>query len=188
MIATHKGEIPFIILLLPFLAGIGIGINFIPDSFSTVLSIILYSSTTLFIGLNFFYKGLNLYKIKWLGGVLINSILFLLGVVVTINYNELNNKNHFSRKDADYQIIKITNEPKSTNGGIRFTATVEASVKDRKTTPASGNLLVNIRDSTAKSLYYSDELMIPSAYQPIDPPYNPAEFSYKRYLANQNIH
>jgi competence protein ComEC len=188
MIATHKGEIPFIILLLPFLAGIGAGINFVPGSFSTFLSIILYSLITLFIGLNFFYKRLNLYKAKWLGGILINSILFFLGIIVTINYNELNNKDHFSKKPADYQVVKITNEPKLTNGGIRFTATVEATVKNGKTTRTSGNLLITIRDSAAKNLYYGDELMIPSAYQPIDPPYNPAEFNYKRYLANENIH
>jgi competence protein ComEC len=28
MIAEHKGEIPFVVLLLPFLAGIGLGIYF----------------------------------------------------------------------------------------------------------------------------------------------------------------
>jgi competence protein ComEC len=47
----------------------------------------------------------------------------------------------------------------------------------------SGTLLIAIKDSTAKNLYYGDELLIPAKYNAVDPPFNPAEFNYKKYLA-----
>ncbi len=188
MIAAHKGEIPFIVLLLPFLAGIGLSIYFPSVPFALVLEIALYSLAFAFILLNLVYKRLNLYKIKWLGGILIHSILLLLGWVSVIHYDELNDQTHFSKKQANYLLVKISNEPKLTGELLRFTATVEANVLNSKRIPSNGNLLITIKDSTAKSLYYGDELLIPSSYHEVEPPFNPAEFNYKKYLANQNIH
>ncbi|MDB5142462.1 MAG: ComEC family competence protein, partial [Mucilaginibacter sp.] len=188
MIAAHKGEIPFVVLLLPFLAGIGLGIYFPSVSFAPLLQIALYSLAFVFIFLNLAYKRLKLYKFKWLGGVLIHSLLCLLGWVTVIHYDELNDKDHFTKKQANYLLVKINNEPKLTGELLRFTATVEANVLNGKRTPANGNLLITIKDSTSKNLYYGDELLIPSTYRPVEPPLNPAEFNYKKYLANQNIH
>jgi competence protein ComEC len=188
MIAAHKGEIPFAILLLPFLAGIGSGIYLPVFSFTAILTITLSGLIVLFISLNLFYKKLNLYKFKWTGGILIYCILFTLGWTITLKYNELNNKDHFSKKPADYLLVKVSNEPKLNGDLLRFTATVEDNVKNVKETSASGNLLIAIKDSLAGNLYYGDELMIPANYHPVDPPYNPGEFNYKQYLANQNIH
>ena len=188
MIAGHKGEIPFLVLLLPFLAGIGLAIY--SPSFSPVatLSFTFYILAVLFTGLNLAYKQLNLYKFKWFGGMLIHGILFVLGWLVTLNYNELSSKEHFARKKSDYLLVKVNNEPVVKNGILRLTASVDYSVLNRKRIPASGNLLIAIKDSAAKSLYYGDELLIPANYSPVELPYNPAEFNYKQYLANQNIH
>ena len=102
MIAAHKGEIPFVVLLLPFLAGIGLGIYNPSFPFLTFVQIAFYSLTFLFILLNLAYKALSLYKIKWLGGILMHTILFLLGWVITIQYNELDAGDHFSKKQGDY--------------------------------------------------------------------------------------
>src|ERR1700743_1110953 len=167
MIAAHKGEIPFIVLLLPFLAGIGLGIYFPSVSFTLLIEIALYSLAFVFILLNLVYKQLNLYKIKWLGGVLIHSILFLLGWVSVIHYDELNDQSHFSKKQANYLLVKINNEPKLTGELLRFTAAVEANVLNGKRIPTTGNLLITIKDSSAKNLYYGDELLIPSSYHEV---------------------
>jgi len=188
MIAGHKGEIPFVVLLLPFLAGIGLGLYFSFASCILFLYILLFLAAFAFIFLNITYKRFNIYKFKWLGGVLIHIILLLLGWIVVINYNELNHPEHFSKRPSDYLIVKINNEPKLTGDLLRFTASVEENVFKNKRTTASGTLMITLKDSAAKSLYYGDELLIPSTYHPIDPPFNPAEFNYKKYLANQNIH
>lgn len=188
MIASHKGEIPFFVLILPFLIGIGLGLNLSSAQYEPFLYAAIFFLALAFILLNITYKRFNIYKIKWLGGLLLHTLLFLLGWAVIISYTEINNKDHFSKTPADYLLVKIDNEPKLTGDILRFTAAVEENVLNKKRIGTSGTLIITLKDSTAKNLYYGDELLIPAAYHPIDPPYNPAEFNYKKYLANQNIY
>jgi len=188
MIAGHKGEIPFFILILPFLAGIISGLYLAPASCLPFLQLLLLTLGSAFIILNLLYRKLKVYKQQWTGGLLIHIIQFLLGVVIAIGNNELNHPDHFSKKRADFFAVKINNEPKLNNGLLRFTAAVEYDVLKKNRTPASGTLLITIKDTAALHLYYGDELLIPANYNAVEPPYNPAEFNYKKYLANQNIH
>jgi len=187
MIPNHKGEIPVVLLLLPFLLGIWLGLNLLSGVNVAWLTVVLVALSFLFILLNLNYSRFNLYKQRWLGGSLIIFILFLFGLISVIGHSELNKSNHFSKIPAQYLIVKISNEPVLKNGLLRFTARAEESIDKEKRLSASGTLLVSIKDSSAKNLYYGDELLIPVKYNPIDPPFNPAEFNYKMYLANQNI-
>jgi competence protein ComEC len=189
MLANHKGEIPFVVLILPFLLGIAAGLNIPSGSFYlSLLTGSLLFFGFIFIILNLNYSRLGLYKARWIGGTLITAILFLTGWVSVINYNELNDSAHFSKKLAQYLIVKINNEPVVKNGMVRFTANVEQQVTDGKRTNTNGTILIAIKDTTATRLYYGDEILIPAKYNAIDPPFNPAEFNYKKYLANQNIY
>jgi len=188
MIASHKGEIPFFVLILPFLVGIGLGFNLSSAQYEPFLYAAIFLFALAFVLLNLTYKRFNIYKIKWLGGLLLHTLLFLLGWAVITSYTEINNTDHFSKTPADYLLVKINNEPKLTGDILRFTANVEGNVLNGKRTSTSGTLLIAIKDSTAKNLYYGDGLLIPAAYHPIDPPDVPAEFNYKKYLANQNIY
>src|SRR5579872_3165759 len=188
MIAAHKGEIPFAVLIIPFIAGIACGLNFNYPGYILFLLSALVFLASVFVILNFGYKYFNIYKHKWLGGILTHLILFLTGWIAVINHNELSSEKHFSKSPADYLIVKISNEPKLSGNVLRFTAEVEENIAKWKIIPANGNLLVTIKDSSAANLYYGDKLMIPANYQAIESPANPAEFNYKKYLANQNIH
>jgi competence protein ComEC len=188
MIANHKGEIPFVILLIPFIAGITLGLNFSAYADTAILIILLVVLSSIFILLNIAYKKFHIYKSRWIGGVLINLILFLAGWISIVNYSELNKSNHFSRTPAQYLIVRINNEPVLKNGYYRFTTRVVETVNKSNKTAVSGTLLIALKDSAAKTLCYGDELLIKSNYNTIDPPYNPAEFNYKQYLANQNIY
>ncbi|SDT30472.1 competence protein ComEC [Mucilaginibacter mallensis] len=188
MIANHRGEIPFVVLIIPFLLGISVGLNFTHATDVTPLTILFHSLSFIFIALNLTYKRFNIYKYRWLGGSLMVGILLLFGCISVINYNELNRSTHFSKTTAQYAIVKISNEPVLKNGLFRFKADVKESVSNGKQTPVTGNLLITIKDTSAKNLYYGDELLIPANYKPVDPPFNPAEFNYKQYLAYQNIH
>jgi competence protein ComEC len=188
MVANHKGEIPFIVLIIPFLLGITLGLSFSSATyFIWILAPLLLLSMT-FIILNLNYARFGLYKVRWIGGTLITIILFLIGWSSVIKYNELNNAQHFSKTPAQYLIIKINNEPTIKNGLVRFTSTVEQKVINNKRVTTTGTLLIAIKDTTANKLYYGDELLIPTKYSAIDPPFNPAEFNYKNYLANQNVY
>ncbi|MDR3694018.1 ComEC/Rec2 family competence protein [Mucilaginibacter sp.] len=188
MIPNHKGEIPVVMLLLPFLSGIVAGLNvFAADSVDPLIDIFVFFSIT-FILLNLNYSRLKLYKYRWLGGALIGLILFLFGCIISLKNSELNAKDHFSKRTAQYLVVKINNEPVFKNELLRFTAKVEATENKGAQTPSSGTLLVTIKDSAANNLYYGDELLIPAKYKPIDPPFNPAEFNYKKYLACKNVY
>jgi len=187
MIANHKGEIPFFILLLPFLLGIGLGIHVLSAARLTWLLTILLSLCCIFILFNVYYNRLSLYKYRWLGGSLMCFILFFFGWVMVIGYNELNSKDHFSKAAGRYLVVQVSSEPYSKNGILRFTADVKQSVSNGTASATCGTLLVAIKDSAAKNIYYGDQLLIPAKYNPVDPPFNPAEFNYKKYLANQNI-
>ena len=187
MIANHKGEIPFLILLLPFILGIGLAINLPAASYTNLLISSFFVLGLIFIILNFTYARLKLYKFRWIGGILITFILFLSGYIIVIKNNELNNKHHFSKAPAQYLIVKISNEPSLKNGWLRFTADVEETVNNGKKAQSSGTLILSLKDNTS-DLSYGDELLIPAKYSPVNQPFNPAEFNYKRYLANQNIY
>lgn len=189
MLANHKGEIPFVVLILPFLLGITAGLSFWSVNYiGWVLGLLLFLSIT-FIILNLNYARFGLYKTRWIGGSLITLILFLTGWFCVIQYNELNSDRHFSKTPAKYLLIKINNEPAIKSGLVRFTAKVGQRIDSAKhISTSSGTLLVSIKDTLANQLYYGDEILIPATYSVVDPPFNPAEFNYKKYLANQNIY
>lgn len=186
MIAYHKGEIPVVILLLPFLLGISLGHNVPAGAGITALAIALFLLCTCFILLNLNYGRLKLYKARWLGGLLSTLILFIFGWLNVTSNNELKRSNHFSKTAAQYLVVNINNQPTLKNGLLRFTADVEQSISHKNKLATSGTLLITITDSAA-NLHYGDELLIPAKYNPIQPPLNPAEFNYKQYLANKNI-
>ena len=185
--ATHKGEILFVILLLPFLAGIGMAFCFASPVLLPYLASLSTGSSLLFVLLNIFYTRFKIYRSRWMGGLLINIILLLIGWVTVISYSELNKPNHFSKTPAQYLVVKINDEPKLNGDILRVTATVEETVSNGLNTPATGTLLIAIKDSAAQKLYYGDELLIPANYNRVDPPFNPGEFNYRNYLANKNI-
>jgi competence protein ComEC len=187
MLANHKGEIPVFILLIPFLLGIGLGFNLLSGANTDWLIALFILIAFVFVLLNFNYNRLKLYKFRWIAGLLITLMLFLFGWLNVVSYKELNNTNHFSKIPAQYLVIKINNEPNVKNNLTRFTADVIENINNSKKSTVSGTLLIAIKDSMAKNLYYGDELLIPAKYNPVEPPLVPAAFNYKQYLANQNI-
>ncbi|WP_184542383.1 ComEC/Rec2 family competence protein [Mucilaginibacter sp. FT3.2] len=188
MIANHKGEVPFLLLMLPFLLGISLGIGFIDAMYLPVLWGIFGGFGIAFILLNMVYQRFAIYKQRWLGGLLISFILLAAGCISAVDCNELNDARHFANSPAQYLTVKITNEPQLKNGLLRFTAFAEQSINNKHATAVNGTLLVTIKDSAAISLQYGDVLFIPAKYNTIDPPFNPGEFNYKKYLSHQNIY
>ena len=188
MTANHKGEIPFVILIIPFLVGIGLALSYARFAVANTLIVVATALGAVFITLNILYKKFNVYKFRWVGGLLITLTLFSFGWISVADYSELNNTDHFSKTQSQYLVVKINNEPVLKNGLLKFTAIVEEGINNKIKVPTSGTLLITLKDSTARSLYYGDELLIPAKYAAVEPPYNPAEFNYKRYLANKNIY
>ncbi|HEY5326002.1 MAG TPA: hypothetical protein VIJ27_03300, partial [Mucilaginibacter sp.] len=70
MIPNHKGEIPVVLLLLPFLSGIGFGHYLLRGLNITPVYTTFFILGIVFILLNFNYSRFRLYKYRWLGGTL----------------------------------------------------------------------------------------------------------------------
>lgn len=187
MLATHKGEIPFVTLILPFLTGIVLALTFNLSAYQAFLLALFLVLLAGFTSLSFLYSRFKIYRKAWIGGILINSLLLLAGLISVINYDNRNAGTYFEKYRADALLVKVNNEPQLKNGFLRFTVNAEASSYKGKQRPVTGTLLLTIHtDST--HIRYGDELLIPAKYKPVDPPFNPAEFNYKQYLARQNIY
>ncbi len=91
-----------------------------------------------------------------------------------------------------YRILKIwiSSEPQQTNGILRFNAEVIAGYEDYQPYKVSGILLIALQTDSLKpiKLNYGNELMVAAKYLPVAPPYNPAEFDFRAWLASKNCY
>lgn len=183
-------ENPFLILLMPLLAGIFWGVSFSFVGLLLFLKVSIYTITLTFVLLNFNFSNWNVYKKPWLGGFLIYILIFFFGIVFTEQYKEINQHNHFSKQKADVLLIRIIQEPKQTGLIVRFNTCVTNASFNGKIMATCGSLLIALKlDSNQKNnLNYGDELLIPNIYKTVDAPFNPAEFNYKLWLQHQQIY
>lgn len=190
MLATHKGEIPFVVYILPFLAGILAALSFNLSAYTIYIAIGFGVLLSAFILLNLFYDKTKLYRHQWICGLMLHTLMLLTGLMVALTYDGRNHTSYFTKHPADILTVRITNEPQLKGNFLRFTADVEQATYKGISSPASGTMLLTlITDSIrASTINYGDELLIPAKYNPVDPPFNPGEFNYKQYLAHQNIY
>jgi competence protein ComEC len=190
MLASHKGEIPFVVFIIPFLARITLALSFNFSAYQTAIGMLFGMVVTAFIALNMLYSRLGVYRHSWLGGVIMHGVLFLTGIVATLNFDNRSHSNYFEKHPAKYLLVKVSNEPQFKANFLRFTAEVELVADSVKKQATSGTLLLVMPADSAHAakIIYGDELLIPAKYNAVDAPFNPAEFNYKQYLAHQNIY
>ncbi len=189
MIAYYKTEVPFLRLVLFFIAGIAISIsqNLTPGFVS---EFIFYCACGLSIFSAIFYQRSKLYLKRGFTGVLIYFTMLMAGIVITNQRKEINDISHFSKLESKELIAVINGSPKIKGDIARFTVKIKSNVKDEKITSSTGKLLVALRFDSTKNLNlnYGDLIILKSKYQTTEPSYNFSEFNYKRYLSFQNIY
>lgn len=185
-----NGEIPIFRLLMPLMAGIALGLSRSWLLQINLLYILLATALVLFIGFNIAYKKLKLYQKRWVVGLLASVQLLVAGIILAEAEKEINQPAHFSKYKSDYLLVIINQEPKLTGETMRFSATVKNNFFRNTQKQTSGSLLIalKINPRQVPALYYGDLLLIKSRYTATEPPYNPAEFNYKKYLEHQNIY
>ncbi|MCJ8211213.1 ComEC family competence protein [Mucilaginibacter sp. RS28] len=186
MLAEHKGEIPFLIYLMPFLAGIIAGLYF-PVSVE-ILYISIAVLFCFFLALNLTFGKANIYNHSWIGGLLIHLLLFMIGYTALELNDNRTDKAYFEKQRADLLLVRVSNEPVVKQKYVRCIADVLQCGDLYNQRKASGKLLLTIMPDERHQLQYGDELLIPANYRAVDPPANPAGFNYKAYLAHQNIY
>ncbi|WP_214227550.1 ComEC/Rec2 family competence protein [Pedobacter sp. B4-66] len=192
---VFKAEVVFLRILLPFSMGIIAFYHTTSASLVYWIGLLCLISFTILIIINLFYKKLKAYNFKSWTAVLIYILLFLLGAFTCIANKQRLNKDYFGVKKQAYLRVWVNDEPQLKSGILRFRASVTKSYLPKKSDPiesikAIGKLMVSVKTDSLNSirLSYGDELIIPARITEIAPPYNPAEFDYKSWLASQNIY
>ncbi|WP_158828462.1 ComEC/Rec2 family competence protein [Mucilaginibacter lacusdianchii] len=189
MFTIRKSEVPFIILLLPFLVGIGLGLRFNYPNYVSYAYWAFGVSGSLFLLFNLLYKQWQVHRYTWLGGISLHFTLICAGWFCVLLRSELNSPHHFSRQKADHLLVKVIDEPKRSAQFFRMVCVVESVASHKELRQANGKLLLTIvADSDSHPASFGDQLLIPANYKSVDAPFNPAEFNYKQYLAHQNIY
>lgn len=185
-----KGEIPFVRLLIPLIAGIGLSWYW-PDELVYRLSFIFLAlAMILFCVLMLRYKSHRIYRKRWLAGILVHFIILLSAYNLTY-YKALKfNADFFANMAAEALVVRVSNEPQVSGQILRFETRVEQNVSSGAIVRSSGKLLVAMQTDAGhpNKLNFGDRIIIPSRYTEIEPPYNPGEFNYKKYLASRQLY
>ncbi|WP_293787784.1 ComEC/Rec2 family competence protein [uncultured Pedobacter sp.] len=185
-----KTEYIFVRILFPFILGICI-FYYIPTfAYIKCLTIALAIILLSILFLNFTYKRLKIYRYKGAVGFIIYLLFFNLGSLFCLLNNERLNQHYFAKTKCDYFKVWVNSEPQQNHEIVRFTAEVTAGYQKNKLMRLSGKMLLNVKLDSLKPIRikYGDEMIISVRYTEIEPPYNPAEFNFKAWLANQNIY
>lgn len=186
----QKGEIIFVRLLLPLVAGITAGFYLPPIffSFRLVLALALFSFFFIWFSVAF-YNRYKIYLNRWRPGLMVHLLVFFVGIVLVQSKQPALIPHHFSKFNNEALLVSIASEPRHSNDILRFEAKVKQGLLSGSFRPQSGSLLVALKlNGVKKNFMYGDELLITASYDEIEPPYNPHEFNYKAFLANHNIH
>lgn len=136
------------------------------------------------------YKTLSLYRFKLQIGVCVYFFLVITSYVLTVYLSKKLDREHYRFQRADGLVGLIVSEPKLSGGILRFETDVKGSYYRDKNYISSGKLLVALRVDTIAPivLNYGDLVVIPALYDSIEPPYNPAQFDYRQFLAKKQIY
>ncbi|RZL37313.1 MAG: ComEC family competence protein, partial [Pedobacter sp.] len=187
---TFKSEIVFVRILIPLILGICCAYIFATKEIIEPLIIANASLFILLLTVNIFYKKLNAYRFKGLIGLTFFIFYFAFGGLICTLNNQSLKADYYAKENYEYLKLWISSEPEQTNDILRFEAEVTQVYIDKKAIPKSGKMMLALKLDEKKPIHlkYGDELMVSAKYLPVEPPYNPAEFDFKAWLATKNVY
>ncbi len=172
-------------LLLPFAAGIGIGISIPVDVAFPFWSYLLFAAAA-------FPGRLSLkYRRAWVYALMINACLLAAGFVIAVSNTSILAQDHFSRKAKEATLVYVVagEQALEKNKSYKLKAEVKAIKVNDQWQPVSGKAMFYFRkDSLSSAIRYGDALLIQARFSDVPPPQNPEEFNYKGYLADHGIY
>ncbi|MDW8419303.1 MAG: ComEC/Rec2 family competence protein [Chitinophagales bacterium] len=175
----------------------GIGLEIWIDYFFPISANCFYIVLAVFIGFTVLLVAadnvgpVKLYRWRIWHGLLVHLALISFAFCYTWWYAAKNHPLHIlhTYREGDF-IIATLREPPVAKGKIwSAVADVTTIVRDGKTNPASGKILLNIqRTAQSDDIKYGDEIVFRAPITEIEPPKNPEEFSFKLYQSFHNIY
>ena len=186
----YRGEIPFVRLLVPLISGILLGLNWPWSAFHYWLLTAGVLCCVIFFLLIRFYASSGIYRKNWLPGIFSHAAVLCAGAILTLTSAGKYNSDFFANSPSDALIVIVATEPLISGKTLRFEATVKVTITSGQSRPASGKLLISVRDPAANihNIVYGSRLLIRSNYREVDPPYNPGEFDFRAYLEGKQIY
>jgi competence protein ComEC len=181
----YKGEIPFVRLLVPLILGIVLAWYYPFNHANLLLLIISGILIAAFWGALLHYQKRRLYLFNHYIGLIAHLMIALFAYQITCRHLPGSEPSYFANFRSKSLLISINSEPTLRNDILRFEARVHFA--DRVT--VKGNLLIALKVVTnrASQIKYGDMMLVPAAYQEVEPPYNPDEFDFKYYLKTRKI-
>lgn len=180
---------PMVRVLLPFIAGILLALKFRADwhiPWYSFALLVLF----LIVLVSFYHRWIT-YRTRWIYGLLVNLILAGMGYELTIQNTSSLQEDHFDRYDHKNAVLvgKITEPPAGKPKSIKLVTAMEGLVDSTGYRNVTGNAILYLQqDSAAKQLTYSDRILIKGGLDAVEPPTNPHQFDYRKYLANQGVY
>ncbi|MFH1004265.1 MAG: ComEC/Rec2 family competence protein [Bacteroidota bacterium] len=182
-------QIPFLRLLFPFLAGIltAIYTEWQIDYLNYILLGIFF-----IIILFVFVRQLNIsYSYSSIFGLLIVVALFLSGFQLTVLNTEKWHPNHFSKflTEAELFYAKSTEPYLEKQKSYKIKMKILSVRKNGQWIKTTGKAMCYFKkDSIAKQIRYGDCMILKTKFTEVEPPQNPSEFNYKKFLSFHNIY
>jgi competence protein ComEC len=159
---------------------------------------ILTSQQAFFITLSL----LGLYFVFWLfirkkAFQKLNVIFSVLGFItfaalgyfnLLIANKSLNDNHIINLPKSEAYLAEVAEPATETTNTNRYLVNVSAILENTKWVDAKGKVYVYINKADSCTFFYGDQLLINGHPELLNPPNNPGEFDYKRFLSFQNIY
>jgi competence protein ComEC len=187
---VFKTEIVFVKIVMPLVLGIAFAYYFRSLQLLKIALIAEFILLLSAIFINSYYKTLKIWRLKTYVAFIYYLLFFLLGANICLLHTQFLKPDYFASKDNQCLKVWIAGEPQKNNDILRFEAIVTQDYFNGKANPASGKILIALKLDQLNpiKLSYGDDLLIVANYAPVEPPYNPAEFNFKAWLAIKNVY
>lgn len=176
-------QFPFVRILLFYVLGIFLNLFF---QFEIPSFVILFLFFSFFI-LNVFLKRKTIgYQKRFVAGILIGVLLILIGIYNNHFYLNKGIPIHVSSQKSSYFFL-LTEQPTETEKSMKAIGQVFSTDK-KHITKSTKAILYFAKDTLSHHLNYGDLLKLNVHLNEVNPPKNPHEFNFKRYLANRRIY
>jgi competence protein ComEC len=180
---------PFFRLLIPFALGIIAAIK-LNESFglNRLELLAITAGLALPAVLSYFIKS---FRFRLLPGFLILLFMMVAGYNLTMirsahldPYHLLNNP-----KQDGFLLARVVEPVSEKARSVKVIASAEAFADTLEQSKVTGKILLYLeKDSAALALNYGDYLFLKNRLAPTQPPGNPHQFNYKKFLSNSGIH
>jgi len=182
-------RIPLVRLIVPFILGIAVYIHV--TGYINNINVVLAAFSIAYIFAITFNKIYRSYQYRWIAGVLIYCIMFLLGLSLTQTRTSANKINYFENVKGSYVKVQLLEPVVQKTNSLKAEVNVIEVLDDesKSITKTVGKGLVYFENSpNLHELAYGDQLIVPNNFKTVDPPKNPSQFNYKRYLSYNHMH